>query len=490
MTVTPFPRPSPTGVRIAGDHYQWLLAWQGCVTALHEDAQRAANPVISVGVEVDGTGNLDDVVLWRRRPPHTYSQVKYAVDSSSPVNTEYLTAPSPTGGPSILHKIARTWADLTRNNEPVDLVLVTNRAPDPADPLLATRDARTTLLMPRAAEQTAASARGRARAAWSNAAAFTEEDLMALLAVLRFDTARDPRHIEEKTSLQMLVAGLAGDPRAVRAGADWVAEQVVNGQRLLDLDMIRTAVDQLRLRTGPSHAVLSIATLKTDPLADQAVHALNWVERFDGDDAYAKRRPKPPATWQQLQADIEAIPHHLGAVGQVVLTGSLRQATAFATGAALRMVTNVDLAVVQRDQLWESTEPYDEPIDPTVAEHQLTEGDDLALAIEVATPIAQDVLDFIRDQRLPISRLIVLRPPGGPKDNSVTGAAAANALAVGIRNCARRNARSHARLHLFLAGPMGLSLLLGHRWNRVAPTIVYEDLGAKLTYQAAFTISA
>ena len=30
---------------------------------------------------------------------------------------------------------------------------------------------------------------------------------------------------------------------------------------------------------------------------------------------------------------------------------------------------------------------------------------------------------------------------------------------------------------------------LGHRWNRVAPTTVYEDLAA-LGYEAAFTISA
>jgi hypothetical protein len=36
---------------------------------------------------------------------------------------------------------------------------------------------------------------------------------------------------------------------------------------------------------------------------------------------------------------------------------------------------------------------------------------------------------------------------------------------------------------------MGLALLLGHRWNRIAPTTVYEDLAA-LGYEAAFTVSA
>ena len=52
----------------------------------------------------------------------------------------------------------------------------------------------------------------------------------------------------------------------------------------------------------------------------------------------------------------------------------------------------------------------------------------------------------------------------------------------------RRAAHDHQRVHLFLATPIGLALLLGHRWNRVAPTIVYDDLPPG--YEAAFTISA
>ena len=86
----PLPLPSPSGVRIAGDRYQWLVAWQACVTVLHDAATGAANPAVSVGVEVDDAGNVDDVVIRRRRPPHSYKQVKYAVDSSTPVNSDYL----------------------------------------------------------------------------------------------------------------------------------------------------------------------------------------------------------------------------------------------------------------------------------------------------------------------------------------------------------------------------------------------------------------
>ena len=88
----PLPVPSASGARIAGDRYQWLVAWHACLTVLHDAATGASNPAVSVGVEVDDAGNLDDVVIRRRRPPHSYKQVKYAVDSRTPVNGEYLTA--------------------------------------------------------------------------------------------------------------------------------------------------------------------------------------------------------------------------------------------------------------------------------------------------------------------------------------------------------------------------------------------------------------
>ena len=41
------------------------------------------------GSRLMDVGNVDDVVLYRRFPPHTYTQVKYTVDSSTPVNTDY-----------------------------------------------------------------------------------------------------------------------------------------------------------------------------------------------------------------------------------------------------------------------------------------------------------------------------------------------------------------------------------------------------------------
>ena len=141
------PPPSATGVRTGGDRFQWLVAWLACVTVLYDAATSAPNPVLTVGVEVDGVGNLDDVVLYRQRPPHTYQQVKYAVNHSTPISTAYLTQPSSANGTPILRKIADAWHDLTKAGDPAELAIVTNRAPDPADPLVSARDARTRRLL-------------------------------------------------------------------------------------------------------------------------------------------------------------------------------------------------------------------------------------------------------------------------------------------------------------------------------------------------------
>ena len=296
----PLPVPSPSGARVAGDRYQWLVAWHACLTVLHDAAipAPATQPSASASKQTTSATSMTSSIR-RRRPPHSYKQVKYAVDSHTPVNGGYLTAPSKADGPSILAKIAAAWHELTATGDPVELAIITNRAPDPADPLISGRDARTRLLLPRASAGGPASARGKARAAWAKAASLTEAELLDLLAVLDFDLARDRLHLEETVKLTMFAAGLRSDDLALAAGADWVAQQVVAGQREFGLDAIQDAVSNRGLRAGPTRTIVSIATLTPDRLAAQAAHAIDWVDRFDGPDAYAKRRPKPPATWQQ-----------------------------------------------------------------------------------------------------------------------------------------------------------------------------------------------
>jgi hypothetical protein len=468
-----------------------LVAWQGCVTAVRDAALRVPNPVVAIGVEADGVGNVDDVILYRKEPLHTYIQVKYSADSSSPVNEDYLLRPSDQGGPSILRKVAQAWQKLTGDGAPVDLALLSNRSPDPGDPLISLRDSRTQLLVPKAAQQGPRSKKGLARSRWADGIGMSEENLLDLLKVLRFDLARDVVHLHEHLQMLMFAAGLRFDEEAMHAGADWVARQVADGQRRLSLTDVREAIRSLRLEIGSSRAVLSVATLKPDPMAKDADYAVDWAARFEGASPYVKRRPLAPATWSQLQMDIDAAPLRMPpGTASIAVTGSLRLAPAFAVGAAFRMVTGVDLAVAQRGQVWSSAAQYNAAPAPDVKEYGLGLGSELAVAIAVASDPTEDVLDYLREQQVPVSRLLVLRPFGGPKDNSIPDAATANALAVSIRDLLRRACRAHPAIHLFQAGPMGLALLLGNRWNRLRPTTVYEDVNKQQVYEKAFVVQA
>ncbi len=45
----------------------------------------------------------------------------------------------------------------------------------------------------------------------------------------------------------------------------------------------------------------------------------------------------------------------------------------------------------------------------------------------------------------------------------------------------------HPRIHLFIAGPAGGALVLGHQWNLLPPTVVYEHISHD--YAPTFTIT-
>ncbi|MEX6466079.1 SAVED domain-containing protein [Dietzia cinnamea] len=473
--------PSPSGTRIAGDDYQWLHAWRFCMQALHEDLTgNTTNPVVAVGVEVTGAGNGDDIVLHRRQPPNTYTQVKYAVDNRRQVNLEYLK----TSG--VLRKMFETYADLTADGAPVEMRLITNRSPDSNDTLLADRDGRDGRLLPRAAQGGPRSDRGKARADWANEAQTDEDHLLELLNHLHFDVAYDHDRLLKDVSLLMTVNGLRSDHAAVALGSTWVSQQVISGHRRLTLDDIRKAIADLSLQAGSPWTTISVATITHDHLAEQAAVSIDWVDRMSGATDWKRIEPAAPATWGDLAADIRAIPGQLGGSKRVLVTGHMRQATGFLVGTELRRVKGYEVGVRQGDQLWTSEEQITNDIVTHTPEGAPT-GTDTAIIVAIAADAAADAIEWINESDLSVSKILTQPAVGiGPK--SILNAAAANSAAIAIRDLARRHSRN-GDLHLFLIGPLGLAVLLGHHWNRVTTTHVYEHLGGA-DYTHAFTVEA
>lgn len=120
-------------------------------------------------------------------------------------------------------------------------------------------------------------------------------------------------------------------------------------------------------------------------------------------------------------------------------------------------------------------------------------GTDLAVAIGVTLDPTRAVANYLRETGIPANHLLTIQPAAGADDQSIAGAEQAVTYAETIRNLVRGELDQQPGvecIHLFLAGPGGLALLLGHRWNRTRPTIVYEHLGVGRGYTPAFTVDA
>lgn len=170
----------------------------------------------------------------------------------------------------------------------------------------------------------------------------------------------------------------------------------------------------------------------------------------------------------------------------------MRQATFFTVGARFAQVSGTTITYLQNGAAWASNASHVPVPAPSNATTTIGAGEELAVAIGMSVDPTTAVTRYVTDANLPIDRVLTLLPAEGAHDQSVAGPGEAVAYAQALRNAIRQDLESNpaARVHLFLAGPGGLALLLGHRWNRVVPTAVYEDLGTGHGYVPAFEVDA
>ncbi|WP_431233186.1 SAVED domain-containing protein [Mycolicibacterium psychrotolerans] len=123
-----------------------------------------------------------------------------------------------------------------------------------------------------------------------------------------------------------------------------------------------------------------------------------------------------------------------------------------------------------------------------MTEEGVGSGNSTALIVNVAADAAPAAIEWIQKSQLAVGTIVTATPSAGTGPRAVPTPVAANTLAVAVRDLARRHANAES-LHLFLIGPLGLAVLMGHHWNRVTTTHVYEHLGGP-DYVHAFTVDA
>ncbi len=481
---------SASGARLAGDDYQHLVAWCWTLRAL-----LPGRAIAAIEVEAPDAGNVDDVVLEHQKPPHHYLQVKFAVDATSPVNTAWLTRPTPSDGPSLLQRFHASWQRLRADAGGVEPVmwLVTNRDLDPADPALTGRDGRTQTIARALAVARPGSAAGHARAEWAMHLGVDEDELLTMLGSLRFDTGRGDAAERQHAADLMVAQGLRADEQAVALGIATVRAWVADGRRRFDLAELRAEVDRLNLRVMDPSCVLLVQAIDRHPHPEDATATLDWVDLFDGDDPFTRRRPRDPAAWEmRMRPELRTAVDRLRALEcqRVLVRGALRLPAWFTVGNTCAAVTGMTVACQQGGRLWASDEPAAGDNRLTVQETATGPGGELAVALAITTDPTDDIHDYLAAVRLPVGTLATIAPAAGAGNQAITGPGHAVAVALAVRDEVRRLARvtGAQRLHLFLACPGGLALLLGHWWNRVPTTQLYEDLGAGRGYSPAFLL--
>lgn len=179
----------------------------------------------------------------------------------------------------------------------------------------------------------------------------------------------------------------------------------------------------------------------------------------------------------------------------VRIDGALRLATAIYAGTVFSDVKGFQVAVPGRsgDGTWTGDISSDGPRSTqnvTRTNHELAQGAELAVGLNVSGDLTSAVLKHAQAASLPLNCLVVLSVPNPGRDALGDPADVlgwTQAVTHELRTLAEEG---HPRLHLFLHGPRTAAVLLGNAWNRMPPTQLWDDLGPGRGYTPTFTIPA
>jgi len=479
-------RPSPSGPRLSGDRYQHLFTW------LYGTHMLFANPdVVKIEFEKAGAGNVDDLVVHRRTTPPIYHQIKFVTSQEERLTPAWFTTTSSTAI-TPLQRFYDSFQKLTVDGVRPELALLTNRWLEEADVINRCISGRAATLTPRIAEGGPGSANGQLRQEWSAHLGITEDELLEFLSHLSFMVGRDSLdELHDRCAVAMRAARLRFDTEAITVGGDLISWCVETGIRELTPETLLPHIRERNLAAERSAGSLLIQCLSSDPWPEAATAALDWVGLFNGDEPATRRQLRNPEGWErqlkpELRAAVQTIRRH-GLV-HVNVYGSMRLSTALFAGSELSRVAGFNVETEARGAVWSSEDEHPAvELDSTVV--GIGQGDEAAVGLSISVDLTDDVAAYLRAHELPVGQLVVYFPRGGPDRESVKSPQDGLGLGYAISDALRRDASGCSRVHLFQATPMPLSLMIGHLWNRMPETQLYDDLGAGKGYTRTFRIT-
>ena len=471
---------SSSGSRIRGDDYQHLLAWRHALRLIHQ------NDITKIGIEDPNAGNADDVTVYMKDGRRECYQAKYSVDARKPA--EFKRLMENTKGGSIVKRFYELWKGSPAGKPTI--ILVTNRLPPPKDPLRLI-DGNTLTVARGLHHAKPRSKNGLACRALAEHLEITKEEAVLFLRDVQFTLGLSPADLINHIKESMYILGLCDDDDAVGRGVRIVKGWVTDGKREITEDDVRSAVESLKRTDDPPDASILVQMIDREPLSKDDEVALDWVSSFPGSEPGVRRLPSDPALWNgRFRPAFQQAKQKLRSKGHacILVRGHMRLPTWFAIGAELRQTAGFQVSSFNGQVVWSSAgEPSNVAMESRATPLGL--GRDLAVGIALSSDPSGDALSYIRDRRIAADKYVCIRPAGGPGRKSVRDAGEARGWALGASDSVRRFCKSD-QVHLFLSCPHGVALLLGHLWNRMPSTQLYEDLGPGRGYCPSYLIPA
>ena len=437
-------------------------------------------------------GNVDDLVVRRSNAPSIYNQIKFVMTQAEPLTHKWFTTPPRSGAFTPLQRFYDSMKTLTVDDMPPEMALQTNRWPAAGDPLLKHVCGRSGKVVPRLTEGPPRSASGEVRAEWAEHLRIGDDELLQMLEHLEIRAGREALdQLRDQCTWLMRAVGFRGEPDAVDIGVSEIRRLIGEGIREIDADDLMAIARSKGLLSSKNRATLLIQSLESDPWPEAATAYIDWVDLFDGSDARSRRQLRRTDEWNsRMKSELHTAVTKIKSqqYHDVFLAGTMRLSTGLMAGTQLSEVAGFNVSICGREGEWSS---FSDKVNMEVAREEIKVGasSEIAMALSVSAQIRDDVLEYVRSAELPIDRLIVYSPSLGVSRESIPGPKEGLGFAHAISALMRTDTREvQGMVHLFQAGPLPLSVMVGHLWNRMPMTQLYDDLGPGRGYTPTFLL--
>lgn len=470
------------GAVLRGDDYQHIIGlFHACRVLTDPELE-------SVSIEDANGGAFDDVVVRAAASsgrPHEYIQVKSGVYLESVIDQDWLVKVRTEKGKSPLQHFYSTWVEVTSKGEPFVLQLISNKNYDHNDLILKLIDLRTNKIGYEKLEAlTPRSKGGKQLSSWAKHLGITAGELKDFLTAVEFVRGESDGSWESRAATLMRNAGLRDDDDALSRGRKMVRDWVISGVGLRFTDDIRAETAAKKLLARDGELVLAIHAIDRARLSHRPNAEIDIVDLYPDVDPFERRELSDPADWESVVLPkLTAVKKDLQGFNsrKLHVTAQMRLPMYFAVGRTFPDVGGWVLSTDQRDVTWSTTTKLEDAVVDVRSDERLGDGPDLAVAIALTYDPTADVRDYVTSSEIPVGRILSLSTPGAPSKTSVPGPGWAADWVRGAREKIRGVARAMpaTQVHLFISSPAGIAFFLGHDWNLIPSTTVYDHLGVR-----------